>query len=102
MRSVSVLVDQLTYFVVLSTIVTGLETKADDLFSSVVRRYNETCPVSKEDGIFYFEAGTENNNPSSECCGVCETSIDCIEYGSCCLEQYGSFETGRSAVLNTR
>ena len=102
MRSISVLVDQLTYFIIFSAVVTGLDTNADDLFVSVVRRYNDTCSALNEEGIFEMEAGPGSNNPSNDCCGFCETSIDCIEYGSCCLGQFGSFETGRLAVLNTR
>ena len=96
------LVDQRKLLILFSLVITPLETNSDDVFALMSQIHNETCSSSNEDGVLIVDNDPDNEKSKTSCCGYCDKSSSCVDRGSCCLEQYGSFDAARLAVTNTR
>ena len=104
-----------------STTIHGSE---EDLFTSATQIHNKMCPLRQKrwsEGVIFgeneFPDFITNNygerttpgfvtneygdkilyNPG-DCCGYCEKTENCVEYGMCCLDQYGSFDSAQMAT----
>ena len=66
--------------------------------SDFIAIYRNWCPSA----FTPFQNGSEQTNLTNPCCAFCDSkSGECTKYGTCCLGQYGSFETARESVSQT-
>ena len=86
------------------------------MFGEAVAVHNKSCEISPKcfGGVgvppIAIPPTTDNSsetddyesNYTKKCCGSCSCEDDCFVYGTCCLNLYDDFDTGRQHVENTR
>ena len=79
--------------------VTTLQFSDDELFTAVTEIHLDQCP--RRHLSCHLEIPAEYPNKVT-CCGLCDCDFECILRGSCCPDQYGSLDRGRTAIANAR
>ena len=66
--------------VIYLSLISALGANEHDWFHSAIQIHDDVCP------------------PTEQCCAYCERFGDCAKHGSCCLDQFNSFESARLAM----
>ena len=76
-----------------------LQFNDDELFTAMTQIHLDECPRLDPSCHVETSAVYPDEVP---CCGFCDCDFECMLRGSCCPDQYGSFDMGRTSIATAR